>query len=514
MPSMRGVGLPRLSLDWLISTTWAKVLLSLILGGGLGLVVAGASAMSTERMFIVVAVMLVPFLLLIAGGIRRPLLAVIMIEMALDITSYVNFQQPDRGQISGYTVSLTTLALCGLYAIWFAELLAKQTQLPQGVWRMALPPLCYVLLATVTSLWAPSFIFATFEVFQIWHALLLFIYLAATVRTREDLIFIVLMVGVGIIIQSFGQIFVYVTGRNISIGPLSTVATNTYIDEYRLRPGGFIGSPIDAVALYEIYLPLLIAFLFIKAKPLYTWFVLFALSFGAIGFVLAQSRMGWLALALSCAIVGFFAWRRGILPLWVPILALLAGLVMVGVFQEMILSRFTTDDNGSARSRVIMTELGLQVLRDYPIFGVGINNFAAVVKHYLTPDFTHEWFYAIHDKYLLLWVEIGLPGLAAFVTFLLVTVRRSWLAWQLRDPTFSPLALGLGAGMLGQMIHMFVDVFHSKPQVQGLWVAAALIAAMCFNFKDEPSLSSDSLPGRLSQKQDVYKPSFPEVIYE
>jgi hypothetical protein len=50
--------------------------------------------------------------------------------------------------------------------------------------------------------------------------------------------------------------------------------------------------------------------------------------------------------------------------------------------------------------------------------------------------------------------------------------------WRLSDPLFSPVALALTAGLLGQMVHMSVDIFQSRPQVQLLWLVAALLVAM------------------------------------
>ena len=487
LPGLQSISFPSISFQSPI----VQLILGLVLGGGLGVYIVVASTLSTEQMGLLVVAALAPFLLLITRGIRWPLLAIIMIETSLDITSYVGFEQPDEGQISGYTVSLTTMALCGLYAILFAELMTKHTKIPKGLQSIILPGFCYVLFASVTAFWSPSFKFATFEVYQITHALLLFSYLVMTVRSREEITFIVLMLGVGIIIQSFGQSFVFATGKNINIGQLTTGAANTYIKEFQARPGGFIGSPIDAAGLYEIYLPLLFAFLLTKPRKIFLWFVIVAIAMGILGLALAQSRMGWMMIIFSCGIVSFFAWRRGALPLWIPVLAIVGSMIMLFAFQDLLLSRFTNDDNGSARSRVVMMELGFKVLHDHPFFGVGINNFAAVVKHYLTPEFGKEWFYAIHNKYVLLWVEVGIPGLVTFVWFLFAALRRSWSVWRRNEPVISMLGLALGAGILGQMLHMFVDVFHSKPQVQALWISAALIAAMYHNFKTEKQISHE-----------------------
>ena len=42
----------------------------------------------------------------------------------------------------------------------------------------------------------------------------------------------------------------------------------------------------------------------------------------------------------------------------------------------------------------------------------------------------------------------------------------------------SPLAFSLAVAIIGNMVHMFFDVFRSRPDVELLWVSAALIIAI------------------------------------
>ena len=110
---------------------------------------------------------------------------------------------------------------------------------------------------------------------------------------------------------------------------------------------------------------------------------------------------------------------------------------------------------------------------------MGINNCAASAEKYATQaEFRGEWFWTIHNKYLLEWVETGIFGLAAFLLFLLTTIRQGWNVWRQRDRLLSPIALALVLAICGQMVHMLVDVFNSRPQVQSLWLCAALVAAI------------------------------------
>ncbi len=123
-------------------------------------------------------------------------------------------------------------------------------------------------------------------------------------------------------------------------------------------------------------------------------------------------------------------------------------------------------------------KLTLRMIEDNLVRGIGANNFAIMIKQYATPEFAGEWLYVVHNKYLLVWAETGIGGLLAFIAFLVVTVRRGWQCWKSKDRFLSPLALGFTAAIIGQMVHMLVDLFSARPQVQSLWLIAGLIAAM------------------------------------
>jgi O-antigen ligase len=158
---------------------------------------------------------------------------------------------------------------------------------------------------------------------------------------------------------------------------------------------------------------------------------------------------------------------------------LLVALVLIGLpFEASIANRFTSNDYGSAHSRIALAQMAKGMIRDHPIFGVGANNYALVLPRYETAQFGNAWHYTVHDKYLLVWAETGAIGLAAFLAFLLVTLKRGWSIVRTKDRLLGPIALGLSAGLCGQLAHMFVDIFHGRSAVQALWVVAALLAAM------------------------------------
>jgi hypothetical protein len=66
--------------------------------------------------------------------------------------------------------------------------------------------------------------------------------------------------------------------------------------------------------------------------------------------------------------------------------------------------------------------------------------------------------------------------LITFLWFLAATIRLGWLGWRARDPWFSPVALGFTCALIGHVVHMQVDLFTERPQVEMLWIAAALLS--------------------------------------
>ena len=89
-----------------------------------------------------------------------------------------------------------------------------------------------------------------------------------------------------------------------------------------------------------------------------------------------------------------------------------------------------------------------------------------------------DWVFTVHNKYLLVWAETGIPGMVTFLVFLMTTLRRGWRVWTAGDAFLAPLALAFTAAVVGHMIHMSADLFSGRFQLQLLWLVAALIHAM------------------------------------
>jgi putative inorganic carbon (hco3(-)) transporter len=419
----------------------------------------------------------------IVGQLERLLLAAIVLDISFPIDKHFDYQTSSAalGALGGLSVSVTTIAIVMLYGLWIAEALSvRGTHEHRRRLAVSVPLALYLAFVAIAATGARDTALASFELMLLVQTFLVFVYIANRVRTRSDVRFIVVLLVAGLALQAFLTVWLRYTGQDLRIGALSgrvDVRSDAGSSPTE-RIGGTVGSPNTAAAYFTLLIAPALALLLTSVPRRYKQLAFLAFPLGAVAVILTLSRGGWVALGLSIMVFCIVALWRGWLPL--PYFLLIAGVFLLALlpFHDVIAERVTGSDEGSAQSRFPLMQLAWNVIKDHPLTGVGTNNFAVVLPQYVTPQFSSDWIYTVHNKYLLVWAEVGLGGLIAFVWFLVETLRKGWACVKSADPLIAPIALGFTAAVVGQMAHMFFDIFHSRPQVQSLWIVAGVITAM------------------------------------
>src|SRR5689334_6855307 len=429
-----------------------------------------------------VVAILSPFLALTSASAQRVLLAVVILDIPLQFGTHLFYREDDAalGALGGLSISATTLALAGLYLSWLIRAFANRDHVPRARVNVNWPLVAYFAITLLSFFVAQDVSLSLFEVCLLLEACLVYFYIAGNVRTREGVVFVVSVLLVACLVESVVMIVLRFAGMPSTIWGLPT---HIHIDsdpkEGFMRIGGTVGSSNFAAAYLSISLTCAASVLLTNLGHWCKWFATAVLGLGSIALILTLSRGGWLALALSLALLCFVTWRRRGLSLKAPIAVLLLLALLYVPFHSVIGARLFGDDRGSAESRIPLMNLAFRIVEDHPILGVGVNNFTVAMGPYLTSEFREGFLFAVHNKYLLVLAETGIGGLIAFLAFFGGTVRKGWQCWNLKDPLLSPLALGFAAGIVGHMVHMTVDVFRGRPTQQLVWLIAGLLVAMC-----------------------------------
>lgn len=468
----------------------------------LGLVTARVASSRSSNIVLLLLAALIPFVLMVASDVRRLLLLVVVFDTAFqwDKNFDYNDSAAQLGAMGGLSASVTTIALFGLYLMWFAELMTRRASVPRSIFRASLPLGVYLAITALSTIVAGNRTLALFEVALFLQTFLVFFYVAGTVQTREDVRFLVTAIVACLFLESLVTLTLPIVGGHKIIGVSTYASTsgNSAIGT-DTRFGGTIGSPNTAAAFFSLLVAPTVALTVLAVSRRLKLLAAAAFGLATLALILTLSRGGWIAFAVSLTFLIVIGLQRGWISPRIPIVVAIGLIVIVLPFSGRLATRLTGNDNGSAASRVPLIHLASNVIRDHPVLGVGANQLAIVFPKYAGPQYDRAWIYTVHNKYLLVWAEAGTGALVAFLWFLFSTLRRGWRVWRREDAFLSVLALGFTAGILGQMVHMSVDVFASRPQVQALWLVAGLLVAM----ENVANRDERSQPGLRAAEQEL-----------
>jgi putative inorganic carbon (hco3(-)) transporter len=477
VPAMvaRSLSLPNgrdAALQWIIIS---------VAGIVLGIYTIGVVSFLPQWALLLVTAALFPFIAMIVGNIRKLLLTIIILDIPFQLDTYLGYRTEfaDLGALGGWNVSVTTICLVILYTLWLGEFLTRQGPRSNPWLRASLHMALYPVVAALSVIVAHDITLSLFEIFLLLQMFLLYIYIIASVRTRQDVLFIVTMLLIGLTLESLIIIGLQFAGQTLSIGGIAgRVDGDLSSAGSSQRIGGTVGSPNTAGSYLSFLLAPAVGLLVARLGGWYNWLAIIASSLGGVALLLTFSRGGWIAFVLSIIIFCLLVWHRGWLSLTIPVTMAMGVILLSLFFQDTIAARLFGDDGGAAHGRIPLMRLALKIIEANPVLGVGLNNFTVIMNQYATPEFNGEWLFVVHNKYLLVWAETGTCGLMAFIWFLIVIIRRGWQGWMFKDRLLSSLALGFTAAIVGHLSHMFVDVFHNRPIAQLLWLSAGLFTAM------------------------------------
>jgi len=248
------------------------------------------------------------------------------------------------------------------------------------------------------------------------------------------------------------------------------------ISSYRV--GGTIGYTNDLAKYLSFFFPIIISLLFIKLKRFEKLFYVFTLAIMSVAIVVTLSRAAWIGVMLSAAIVFIFQSKYQRVNFYYPAFALLLILIITATQSDLIKQRLISDDVGSKWSRITTSKVALKVIGDYPLLGVGANNYEEIVEKYADPLNPETFRMAVHNAYLLSIAENGILG---FFVFCWLYMKISKTLNQSTRGT-SDLWRSFGIGAFGAYIFYLLQgvvefgVKNNEPRFYLFWLIISLAA--------------------------------------
>jgi putative inorganic carbon (hco3(-)) transporter len=151
-----------------------------------------------------------------------------------------------------------------------------------------------------------------------------------------------------------------------------------------------------------------------------------------------------------------------------------------------VTGRITHFTSGGGSGRTDLWAIAQNVASDHPLAGVGIGNFEAVERSYLSRttnlpaiDLILDQSLVVHNTYLELLAELGLVGLGCFLALLGASLRLGWRAVracaQSGQTDLELIGRGLMVGLCGMLA---ASVFLSAEYEKQLWLLLGFAIAL------------------------------------
>ena len=156
------------------------------------------------------------------------------------------------------------------------------------------------------------------------------------------------------------------------------------------------------------------------------------------------------------------------IPRWrYPIAAAAVAALVVATQVPLLMARLATITTSlSGRGEVFGATL--QMIRDNPIFGVGLGGYSYQFHGRIPEVYPH-------DIWLTFWIELGIAGVVAFAVILAGLLWRGWRAWPAAEGFYRVALWGSLGALVLWTVHGFVDSPYWKNDMSvEFWILAAL----------------------------------------
>jgi O-antigen ligase len=244
------------------------------------------------------------------------------------------------------------------------------------------------------------------------------------------------------------------------------------------RVSGLVGHPTFFASFISLLLPVSLAGLIWgkRGKAL----MAVASLLGFVSLFGSFSRSSWLALLLIGLIFsGYWLVKKKQLGKAVMIKVLLLNLVgFLVIFSGLLQARLQSFKYiwslGSGRGRLVLLKEAGEMIRNSPVWGVGLNHFTRVMRETSSDPEVLSLLYPVHNTFILFFSELGLIGGLLFVV---VVSGVFWLSYKKAFKNWQ--RLGVLVGALTFVVNaQFHTLFDSDPSLELFMVMAGFLLSL------------------------------------
>jgi O-antigen ligase len=204
------------------------------------------------------------------------------------------------------------------------------------------------------------------------------------------------------------------------------------------------GPSAHVMTLSGLLLPIALVFLVLWIYDLRNILLITGVAMTHFALLLTFTRSVWLGWIVAVAVLLALKWPKALA--WaVPIAVLAISLAPLPFFSRVI-SSFDIKQSSNL-DRIRMAEAGIEIIKDYPLLGVGPANIKEIYPLYRKHDAPRFRIPHLHDNVIQLWAERGVLALVAYLFLQLLFLRECARAWGGPATKFAELGVAVTVGL-------------------------------------------------------------------
>jgi O-antigen ligase len=302
---------------------------------------------------------------------------------------------------------IAPLELCAFWAIFLLGWSMARGEVRFSFHILYYPLLVYGLVSTLSALASDRRLHAYGEA-MLWFKMLIFPCAVILLRTLPRLRELVLYAHAAFvsILSSWGLFeFVFLDHRDL---------------EHRIT-----GPSTHVMTFSGLLLPLSLLLLFLWWHER-RWWQLTAGGLATLTLLLTFTRSVWLGWIVAAFVV-LLASRARLVFYALPLVILFVTFLPLDLFSRLV-STFDTKQESNF-DRIRMLQAGAEMIRDFPILGVGPANVKEVYSIYRKQDAPRARPPHLHNNLVQLWAERGILGLTAYILLIALFLRECFRGW-------------------------------------------------------------------------------------
>jgi hypothetical protein len=428
-----------------------------------------------------------------AGGIFLPRIKELLLFSAaffipLRIDFYINFKRTYfiESAYPGIPVTAFDIVFLILLAQYIILLYKKEAEFAIPV-SIVFPSILFLLFSGLSTVNAEDFSLSLSTFCLILKSIVILFLFANIIKTNDDILAIILGTICAVLLQCFVGSLQYITNGAFLEGVFGIPDNAFHLKQQGgallSRVGGTIGHANTLAKFLCFCIPVLFMYGYIKFKSFFGKISLSTTFFAGFILILTMSRGSWAALALSSfyllyAILRSLSISRIKAIVFVFLVNFTISAIVFGAFEDVRI-RLLESDYRSAQDRVPLAETALNVIRYNPVMGIGLNNYTRVMGKY---DRTNEWLsyrwpHPVHNSYLLLAAEAGIPALIAFLWIVTSVFNKMRHSLRCKGNPLVLLQIGCAMGIVNWLISALFDRDYAGTSTM-LWFVMGFMLAL------------------------------------